>query len=105
MREGYQKKKDKKTKIKSPWWNLADVAMKARGNQIGRITNLISDCIAAGRNDYAYELVDQLQNALDSLKHNVQVDQEVIKRIRGRFPRLRGWRRKRPGASPTCRWK
>ena len=87
MREGYQKKKDKKTKIKSPWWNLADVAMKARGNQIGRITNLISDCIAAGRNDCAYELVDQLQNALDSLKHNVQVDQEVIKRIRGEVPK------------------
>ena len=87
MREGYQKKKDKKTKIKSPWWNLADVAMKARGNQIGRITNLISDCIASGRNDYAYELVDQLQNALDSLKHNVQVDQEVIKRIRGEVPK------------------
>jgi hypothetical protein len=87
MREGYQKKKDKNTKIKSPWWNLADVAMKARGNQIGRITNLISDCIASGRNDYAYELVDQLQNALDSLKHNVQVDQEVIKRIRAEVPK------------------
>ena len=87
MREGYQKKKDKKTKIKSPWWNLAEVAMKARGNQIGRITNLISDCIAAGRSDYAYELVDQLQNALDSLKHNVQVEYEVIKRIREEVPR------------------
>jgi hypothetical protein len=87
MREGYQKRKDKKTKVKSPWWNLADVAMKARGNQIGRITNLISDCIAAGRSDYAYELVDQLQNALDSLKHNVQVDQDVIKRIRQDVPR------------------
>ena len=87
MREGYQKKKDKKTKIKSPWWNLADVAMKARGNQIGRITNLISDCIASGRSDCAYELVDQLQNALDSLKHNVQVDQDVIKRIRGEVPK------------------
>jgi hypothetical protein len=87
MIEGYQKKKDKKTKIKSPWWNLAEVAMKARGNQIGRITNLISDCIAAGRSDHAYELVDQLQNALDSLKHNVQVDHEVIKRIREEVPR------------------
>jgi hypothetical protein len=61
--------------------------MKARGNQIGRITNLISDCIASGRNDCAYELVDQLQNALDSLKHNVQVDQDVIKRIRGEIPK------------------
>lgn len=87
MREGYRRKKDKKTKIKSPWWNLAEVAMKARGNQIGRITNLISDCIAAGRTDCAYELVDQLQNALDSLKHNVQVNQEVIRRIREEVPR------------------
>ena len=87
MSDGYQKKKDKKTKLKSPWWNLADVAMKARGNQIGRITNLISDGIAAGRSDYAYELVDQLQNALDSLKHNVQVDQEVIGRIRKEIPK------------------
>jgi hypothetical protein len=87
MREEYKRKKDKKTRLKSPWWNLADVAMKARGNQIGRITNLISDCIAAGRSDYAYDLVDQLQNALDSLKHNVQVDQEVIRKIRGEVPR------------------
>jgi hypothetical protein len=87
MHEEYKRKKDKKTRIKSPWWNLAEVAMKARGNQIGRITNLISDCIAAGRSDRAYELVDQLQNALDSLKHNVQVDQEVIRTIRSEVPR------------------
>ena len=46
MTEQHRKEKDKKKKIKSPWWNLAEVAMKARGNQIGRITNLISDCIA-----------------------------------------------------------
>src|SRR5260370_20277889 len=91
MREGFQKKKDKKTKTKSPWWNLADVAMKARGNQIGRITNLISDSIAHGRLDCAYELVDQLQNGLDSLKHNVAVDQAVIKRIRGEVPKA-PWR-------------
>jgi len=91
MAEQHQKEKDKKRKIKSPWWNLAEVAMKARGNQIGRITNLISDCIAFGRADYAYELVDQLQNALDALKHNVQVDQEVMKRIRNSVPRAE-WR-------------
>jgi len=82
MREEHRRHKDKQKKVKSPSWNLADVAMKARGNQIGGITNLISDSIAAGRLDRAYELVDQLQNALDSLKHNVTVDQAVIKWIR-----------------------
>src|ERR1017187_1739099 len=65
--------------------------MKARGNQIGRITNLISDSIPHGRPDCAYELVDQLQNALDLLKHNVAVDQAVIKRIRGEVPKA-PWR-------------
>jgi hypothetical protein len=91
MREEYGRHKDKQKKVKSPWWNLADVAMKARGNQIGRITNLISDSIACGRLDCAYELVDQLQNALDSLKHNVVVDQAVIKRIRSEVPKA-PWR-------------
>jgi hypothetical protein len=87
MKEAYQRAKDKKKKIRSPWWNLTEVAMKARGNQIGRITNLISSCVAAGRHDYAYELVDQLQNSLDALKHNIQVDEEAIRRIRAEVPR------------------
>jgi hypothetical protein len=91
MGEEHQRHKDKQKKVKSPRWNLADVAMKARGNRIGRITNLISDSIAAGRPDCAYELVDQLQNALDSLKHNVAVDQAVIKRIRSEVPKA-PWR-------------
>ena len=91
MSEEHRRHKDKQKKVKSPWWNLADVAMKARGNQIGRITNLISDSIAHGRVDCAYELVDQLQNALDSLKHNVAVDQAVIKRIRSEVPKA-PWR-------------
>lgn len=91
MSEEHRRHKDKQKKVKSPWWNLADVAMKARGNQIGRITNLISDSIAHGRFDCAYELVDQLQNALDSLKHNVAVDQAVIKRIRSEVPKA-PWR-------------
>ena len=91
MSEEHRRHKDKQKKVKSPWWNLADVAMKARGNQIGRITNLISDSIACGRLDYAYELVDQLQNSLDSLKHNVVVDHAVIKRIRSEVPKA-PWR-------------
>jgi hypothetical protein len=91
MREEHRRHKDKQKKVKSPWWNLADVAMKARGNQIGWITNPISNSIAAGQPDRAYELVDQLQNALDSLKHNVTADQAVIKWIRSEVPKT-SWR-------------
>jgi hypothetical protein len=58
------------------------VAMKARGNKIGSITDLKTSCIAAGRRDLAYQLVEQLQNALDSLKHKVEVDENVVNVIR-----------------------
>jgi hypothetical protein len=56
--------------------------MQARGNQIGVITDLKTSCLAKGRPDLARELVDQLQNALDQLKHGTQPDQEVIRNIR-----------------------
>ena len=52
------------------------------GNQIGSITDLKTSCLANGRDDLARELVDQLQNALDQLKHGTQPDQEVIRNIR-----------------------
>jgi hypothetical protein len=71
-----------KTKARSQWWNVHLVAMKARGNKIGSITDLKTSCVAAGRIDLAYQLVIQLQNALDSLKHKVSVDEEVIREIR-----------------------
>jgi hypothetical protein len=74
--------KNKKPKPPSPWWNLPQVAMQARGNQIGSITDLKTSCLAKGRSDFARELVDQLQNALDQLKHGTQPDQEVIRNIR-----------------------
>ncbi|HEX7893976.1 MAG TPA: hypothetical protein VF447_07275, partial [Terriglobales bacterium] len=32
--------KNKNPKPPSPWWNLPQVAMQARGNQIGSITDL-----------------------------------------------------------------
>ena len=78
----YKKNKDKKEKARSQWWNMQLVAMKARGNQIGSITDLKTSCLAAGRVDLAYQLVAQLQNALDSLKHKVQVDEKVVTAIR-----------------------
>jgi hypothetical protein len=56
--------------------------MKARGNKIGSITDLKTSCLAAGRPDFAYELVKQLQNALDSLKHKVDINEAVISEIR-----------------------
>jgi hypothetical protein len=71
-----------KTKAKSLWWNVHLVAMKARGNKIGSITDLKTSCVAAGRVDLAYQLVVQLQNALDSLKHKVSVDEGVVSEIR-----------------------
>jgi len=74
--------KNKNPKPPSPWWNLPQVAMQARGNQIGSITDLKTSCLAKGRSDFARELVDQLQNALDQLKHGTQPDQEVIRNIR-----------------------
>ncbi len=78
--------KNKNPKLPSPWWNLPQVAMQARGNQIGAITDLKTSCLAKGRPDLARELVDQLQNALDQLKHGTQPDQEVIRNIRNDVP-------------------
>ena len=78
----FQQAKTKHKKARSPWWNMQLVAMKARGNKIGSITDLKTSCIAAGRRDLAYQLVEQLQNALDSLKHKVEVDENVVSAIR-----------------------
>ena len=70
-----------KVKAKTSWFNLPVVAMKARGNQIGKITDLKTSCLAAGQTDLARQLVAELQKALDALKWNVQPDREVIDRI------------------------
>ena len=80
--ERHAAQKNKTPKPPSPWWNLPQVAMQARGNQIGSITDLKTSCLANGRDDLAWQLVDQLQNALDQLKHGTQPDQAVIRDIR-----------------------
>jgi hypothetical protein len=80
--ERFHQEKTKHKKAKSPWWNVYLVAMKARGNRIGSITDLKTSCLASGRPDLAYKLVEQLQNALDSLKHRVEIDESVISDIR-----------------------
>src|ERR1019366_8102137 len=80
--ERFHQEKTKLKKAKSPWWNVYLVAMKARGNRIGSITDLKTSCLAAGRSDLAYKLVELLQNALDSLKHKVDIDESVVSEIR-----------------------
>jgi hypothetical protein len=84
--EQHSATKKKNPKPPSPWWNLPQVSMQARGNQIGAITDLKTSCLANGRPDLARKLVDQLQNALDQLKHGTQPDQEVIRNIRNHVP-------------------
>ncbi|MEZ5399200.1 MAG: hypothetical protein R2729_05985 [Bryobacteraceae bacterium] len=74
--------KTKTRKARSPWWNLPQVAVGAMGNQIGSITDLMTQCLAAGRDDFHRELAEQLQLALDQLKHGVTPDQDKIRSIR-----------------------
>lgn len=74
--------KNKLAKKQSPWWNLPQVAMKAKGNSIGRITDLITSCLAEAREDLAERLALELQAALDSLKHGVEPDEELLREIR-----------------------
>jgi hypothetical protein len=79
---GQQQGKNKASKAKDPWFNLEHVAMKARGNHIGSITDLMTSCRAAGREDLAVQLAKELQNALDSLKWQVQPDLKLVAEIR-----------------------
>jgi hypothetical protein len=79
---GEQQGKNKANKACDPWFNLEHVAMKARGNHIGSITDLMTSCRAAGRDDLAAQLATELQNALDSLKWQVQPDLKLVAEIR-----------------------
>jgi hypothetical protein len=82
----HEKTKSKPAKKQSPWWNLAQVASQAKGNQIGSITDLKTSCYAAGLAEDAYQLVDELQHALDSLKHGTEVNQQLVTEIRRKAP-------------------
>ena len=79
---GQQQGKNKADKARDPWFNLEHVAMKARGNHIGSITDLMTSCRAAGRDDLAQQLAVELQNALDSLKWQVQPDLKLVAEVR-----------------------
>jgi hypothetical protein len=82
----HEKGKTKRSKKQSPWWNLALVAQQAKGNAIGSITDLKTSCYAAGLQDEAYLLVDELQHALDSLKWGTEIDQQLVAEIRQKVP-------------------
>ncbi|HEX4785199.1 MAG TPA: hypothetical protein VH350_12710 [Candidatus Sulfotelmatobacter sp.] len=79
---GEQQGKNKANKAKDPWFNLEHVAMKARGNHIGSITDLMTSCRAVGQEELAAQLAKELQNALDSLKWQVQPDLKLVAEIR-----------------------
>src|SRR5207302_2555703 len=79
---GKQQGKNKANKAKDPWFNLEHVAMKARGNHIGSITDLMTSCRAVGQDRLAAQLATELQNALDSLKWQVQPDLKLVAEIR-----------------------
>src|SRR5258708_10822213 len=82
----HEKGKSKRTKKQSPWWNLALGANQAKGNQIGSITDLKTSCYAAGFAAEAYQLVDELQHAFDSLKWVPSQNQQLIAEIRPKRP-------------------
>ncbi|MGH9511345.1 MAG: hypothetical protein ACRD2U_04340 [Terriglobales bacterium] len=89
---GQQQGKNKANKARDPWFNLEHVAMKARGNHIGSITDLMTSCRAAGQEELALQLAQELQNALDSLKWQIQPDLKLVAEIRqqvGQAPWLR----------------
>jgi hypothetical protein len=79
---GQQQGKNKANKARDPWFNLEHVAMKARGNHIGSITDLMTSCRAVGQKELAAQLAQELQNALDSLKWQVQPDLKLVAEIR-----------------------
>jgi hypothetical protein len=79
---GQQQGKNKANKARDPWFNLEHVAMKARGNHIGSITDLMTSCRAAGHEELAADLALELQKALDSLKWQVQPDLKLVAEIR-----------------------
>jgi hypothetical protein len=64
--------KQKLPKKRSPWWTLPQVAMAAKGNSMGAITDLKTSALAAGRSDLAEQLAAKLEAALEQLKHGTE---------------------------------
>jgi len=103
-RETLSNEKDKRKKKHSAWWNLPQVAVSAKGNEIGVVTDLMSSCHAAGRPDLAEVLAKELQAALDALKHGTTPNQDLIVSVRKQVvtaPWLRLKEEKRVGDLPV----
>jgi hypothetical protein len=83
--------KAKRKRARSPMFNMVDVAWNTLGNKIGQITNLMSSAIAAGLDRLIYELVEQLQLEIDSLKHGVRSDDKVLREIREKIGYTAPW--------------
>ncbi len=83
--------KAKRERAKSPMFNMVDVAWNTLGNKIGEITNLMSSAIAAGLDELVYELVEQLQLEIDSLKHGVRSDAKILQDIRAKIGYSAPW--------------
>ncbi len=81
LKKPFVLEKTKAKRKKTALYQLECVAMAARGNSIGRITDLMSSCLAAGKPKLAKKLVVELQNALDALKHAVQPNQKFITEV------------------------
>jgi len=81
LKKPFALEKTKAKRKKTALYQLECTAMAARGNDIGRITDLISSCLAAGKTKQARQLVVELQNALDALKHAIQPDRNLIAEI------------------------
>jgi len=77
---GVHQEKNKK-KAKSPWRFVPRIAMAARGNLIGRVTDAITCCIAADKENLAQMLLPEIQKALDALKFSVAPDRDKVEQI------------------------
>jgi hypothetical protein len=78
--------KNKAKKKNSPLWNLPQVALGCLGNQIGQITNLMTSAVSRGDQDSAYQLAEELQKALDRIKHGTEPDTEKLREMDAKVP-------------------
>jgi hypothetical protein len=73
--------KTKAKRQRSSMMNLCSISFKAMGNEVGSITNAMSSAVAAGRLNLSRLLVPELQNEIDSLKHNTHADMKLVQQI------------------------
>jgi len=57
--------------------------VSAMGNQIGSITDLMTQCLAAGRDDFHRDLAEQLQLALDQQPVGTRAGEMGVQSLHG----------------------